>query len=276
MEDTERVDWASELEEAIVGPRVEAGTKRIGDRKIVTEIDIDDDTGKKTKIVTEYKIITKRVTKAVGTRKNWRKFGDAAEDPPGPQTHTTKIADDVLMQFLTGREDVMGGDAPTVSVKEKTQVSCRLCGGEHWTTHCQYQGASDAEKEILRAKFAGITAVEPVTELPREGGGTGKYVPPSRRAGFEATMMQSDQLPSIRVSNLPSDVKEDDLRELFETFGRIKKVYLGKDKKTGDFKGFAFVTFYDQSSADKAIARVNGHRYFHMILSVDWANPSKS
>jgi translation initiation factor 3 subunit G len=76
-----------------------------------------------------------------------------------------------------------------------------------------------------------------VTEIPRAEGGTGKYVPPSRREGFSgSTMMQTDTHPSIRVSNLPTDVKEDDLRELFETFGRIKKVYLGKDKKTGDFK----------------------------------------
>ena len=79
-----------------------------------------------------------------------------------------------------------------------------------------------------------------VAEAPRaEGRTTGKYVPPSMREGFAGTtMMSSDQLPSIRVSNLPSDIKEDDLRELFDTFGRIKKVYLGKDKKTGDFKVF--------------------------------------
>lgn len=60
------------------------------------------------------------------------------------------------------------------------------------------------------------------------------------REGFTGTtMMSSDQLPSVRVSNLPSDIKEDDLRELFEGFGRIKKVYLGKDKKTGEFKVFS-------------------------------------
>lgn len=74
-------------------------------------------------------------------------------------------------------------------------------------------------------------------DAPAEGG-PGKYVAPARRAGavLSSAGMQQDQLPSIRVSNLPTDVKEEDLRDLFEQFGRIKKVYLGKDKKTGDFK----------------------------------------
>jgi hypothetical protein len=76
----------------------------------------------------------------------------------------------------------MGGDAPTLTAKDKTQVSCRICGGlfrhqtllhiyvvlifyffvpgDHWTTHCQFQGASEAEKELLRKKFAGSESAE--------------------------------------------------------------------------------------------------------------------
>ena len=79
-----------------------------------------------------------------------------------------------------------------------------------------------------------------------EASASGKYVAPSRRAGFTGTSsaQQGDQLPSVRVSNLPTDVKEEDLRDLFETFGRIKKVYLGKDKKTQEFKVRLLVLLY--------------------------------
>ncbi|GAV04774.1 hypothetical protein RvY_15000 [Ramazzottius varieornatus] len=273
--------WADELEERLGegAPSV----RRVGNRKIVTEI-VEDEEGKKTKVVTEYMTVTKRVSKAVAERKrNWKKFGDAANDPPGAQTRNTKIADEVAMQFLTGREDVMATEqSNTGGLKLSAQVSCRICGGDHWTTQCNFQNASQEEKDMLMRKFGGGAAAGPSVSdnaamEPSDGGATGKYVAPSRRAGFQGTAsaQQGDQLPSVRVSNLPTDVKEEDLRDLFEQFGKIKKVYLGKDKRTQEFKGFAFVTFFDQHSADKAIAAVNGHRYFHMILSVDWANPSK-
>ncbi|XP_055328457.1 eukaryotic translation initiation factor 3 subunit G-like [Paramacrobiotus metropolitanus] len=274
----QQIDWAGELEDKLEGPKIEIGTKIIGDRKVVTEI--REENGQRQKVVSEYKIVVKRVPKAVAQRKLWKKFGDALDDPPGPQTATTVVAEEIQMQFITGREDVMGTDAPTIGIKDKAQVLCRTCGGNHWTTQCQFQGATEAEKAQIRQKFLGVTEPETSTmdiSAPEPGGG-GKYVPPSRRMGasLPTSSMQQDSFPSIRVSNLPQDVKEEDLRELFDRFGRIKKVYLGKDKKTGDFRGFAFVTFYDQTSADKAISAVNGHRYFHMVLNVDWANPAKS
>ena len=121
------------------------------------------------------------------------------------------------------------------------------------------------------------------------GGGSaggGKYVPPSRRGMSEAqARITGDSMPdrrredtaAIRVSNLSENVQEADLQvvtarlgmkimlfflflqELFKPFGNIARIFLAKDKVTGQCKGFAFVNYYRKEDAAKAIATLNGY-----------------
>ena len=112
----------------------------------------------------------------------------------------------------------------------------------------------------------------------------GKYVPPSLRDGANkrgpGESMQSrggrDETATIRVTNLSEDTREADLQELFEPFGKIQRIFLAKDKVTGQSKGFAFINFYNQRDAQNAIAGVSGFGYDHLILNVEWAKPSAS
>ncbi len=76
------------------------------------------------------------------------------------------------------------------------------------------------------------------------------------------------------MSNLSERVQENDLQELFKPFGHIARIFLVKDKTTGQCKGFAFVNFYKKEDAAKAIATLNGFCYDRLILSVEWARPS--
>lgn len=39
---------------------------------------------------------------------------------------------------------------------------------------------------------------------------------------------------SVRVTNLSEDVSEDDLRELFGAFGQVQRVFIAKDRETGE------------------------------------------
>ena len=43
---------------------------------------------------------------------------------------------------------------------------------------------------------------------------------------------------------------------------------------TGQCKGFAFINYYRQEDAAKAITTLNGFGYDHLILNVEWAKPS--
>lgn len=80
-----------------------------------------------------------------------------------------------------------------------------------------------------------------------------------------------DDLPTLRVTNISEDTQENDLRELFGIFGRVARVYVGRDRETGAGKGFAFVSFEDRAAAQKAIDKVHGKGYDSLILSVQWS-----
>lgn len=103
----------------------------------------------------------------------------------------------------------------------------------------------------------------------------GKYIPPSLRPDFlksrDGSNPSSRQDSStLRVTNLSEDTTDDDVRDLFGRFGRITKLYLGKDQVTGLCRGFAFVTFETRSSAEKALEKVDGLPYEYQILGCSW------
>ena len=111
------------------------------------------------------------------------------------------------------------------------------------------------------------------------GGAAGGYVPPGMRnadgsRNTSLTGQERDDSCTVRVSNLSEDVKDSDLRELFRRFGAIQRIYLAKDRETQQSRGFAFINFYQKEDAAAAIAKLDGHGYDHLILSVSWAKPS--
>lgn len=106
----------------------------------------------------------------------------------------------------------------------------------------------------------------------------GKYVPPSMRAGAGRGAGESmyrsgnrDDLPTLRVTNVSEDTTDNDLRDLFGTFGRVARVYIGRDRETGIGKGYAFVSFEDRAVAQKAMDKVHGMGYDNLILNCQWS-----
>ncbi|KAG6879861.1 hypothetical protein C0992_010530 [Termitomyces sp. T32_za158] len=116
---------------------------------------------------------------------------------------------------------------------------------------------------------------EPAAPAASSGG---KYVPPSMRgpggartAGVGGTR---EELPTLRVTNISEDTHEQDLRDLFGRFGRVTRVFIGRDRETGAGKGFAFVSFDERASAQRAMDKVHGMGYDNLILSVQWSRES--
>lgn len=46
----------------------------------------------------------------------------------------------------------------------------------------------------------------------------------------------TDEVATIRVTNLSEDTKEADLSDLFKSFGPISRIFLAKDKNTNQSK----------------------------------------
>jgi len=128
---------------------------------------------------------------------------------------------------------------------------------------------------------ANRTSKSEVDEKTTSTRSSNAYVPPSLRkdgpgaAGSEPMRRPPrDEGATVRVTNLSEDTKEADLAELFRSFGRISRIFLAKDKYNGLSKGFAFINFENREDAARAIEKLNGYGYDHLILNVEWAKPS--
>ncbi|XP_070532535.1 eukaryotic translation initiation factor 3 subunit G-like [Ptychodera flava] len=268
--------WADQVEEGEDDNLPPPSEVQEGDLKIVTEYRLNDD-GKKIKVVRTFKIERRKASKSVAQRKKWIKFGAAEGDKPGPNPATTAICDDVFMQFSTSKEDALNqvDDDPLKKLTQQKIVQCRVCKGDHWTTKCPYKDTLEPlqmEEDKNKPK--------PGAEPPKPENKSGKYVPPSMRDGAnrrgESMASRRDEGATIRVTNLSEDTRESDLQELFRPFGTISRIYLAKDKATGQSKGFAFINFHRRDDAARAIKGVSGFGYDHLILNVEWAKPSGS
>ena len=52
--------------------------------------------------------------------------------------------------------------------------------------------------------------------------------------------------------------EENELRSIFESFGRVTRVFLAKDRESGRAKGFAFISFADRADAARACEKIDG------------------
>ena len=61
--------------------------------------------------------------------------------------------------------------------------------------------------------------------------------------------------------------EEGELRDMFERFGRVTRVFLAKD--------FAFISFADRGDAVKACNKMDGFGFKHLILRVEFAKKAQ-
>ncbi len=75
------------------------------------------------------------------------------------------------------------------------------------------------------------------------------------------------------IGNLSWNIDDEQLRELFEEYGEVEDSFVMKDRETRRSRGFGFVTFVDDASADTAIEALNGKEVDGREISVDVAKP---
>lgn len=81
-----------------------------------------------------------------------------------------------------------------------------------------------------------------------------------------------DSAQKLFAGGVPSYLNEDQVKELFTSFGQLKSFNLVKDSTTGLSKGYAFFEYLDVSITDTAIAGLNGMQLADKKLLVQRAS----
>jgi len=77
------------------------------------------------------------------------------------------------------------------------------------------------------------------------------------------------------VGNLDWSVKDEDLKQAFESFGEITSASVVNDRMSGRSRGFGFVEFASDDAAEKAKTEMNGKELNGRQLRVDLAQETK-
>ena len=211
---------------------------------------------------------------AVERRKNWRKFGDAATER-ATDAITGQATEEIPFERIRQKREE----------EKKPDFQISMAGTDNKAAAMSLRDMlykKRMERQLLAAK--GLLDIErppeddgPGGSLPPAGSKPGTWVPQSlrnRAAGGEGDAMQKRRDEnSVRVTNLSEDVTEQDLFDLFGAFGSILRIFIAKDRETGESRGFAFVNFVHREDAQRAIAKLDGYGYDSLILSVQFAQP---
>src|SRR5579872_408664 len=81
----------------------------------------------------------------------------------------------------------------------------------------------------------------------------------------------NQQNQKLYVGNLNFDASEDQVRELFGSFGEVQEVKIVMDRFSGRSRGFAFVRMATAEDAGKAKDALNGQPFQGKALVIDWA-----
>lgn len=80
-------------------------------------------------------------------------------------------------------------------------------------------------------------------------------------------------MKNIFVGNLSFNTNEDELRQIFESYGQVDRVSILTDRDTGRSRGFGFVEMTSDEDGEKAIAALNGSQFGGRTINVNEARP---
>jgi len=234
--------------------------------------------GERQKVIRKVRVVTRRkkVSKRIKERRQLHKFGLAKDAGPGPEPETTIVAKEEV------RIENPGEEAKAARRAEEALIDSLRKGRAIRQKNEEFK-----EKEanitggMVEGKVGGLRTGTALSQMAAQQGGaaamaaSGKYVPLHLRPGASmGSKFDDDEQNTLRVTNISADTTEDDLRDLFSRAGRIQRVYLARDRETQESRGFAYISYYSREDAQKAMDRLNGFGYDHLILKVEWAKPS--
>jgi len=81
------------------------------------------------------------------------------------------------------------------------------------------------------------------------------------------------KMNKLYVGNLPYNVTNEKLSEMFSEVGEVASAVVITDRQTGRSKGFGFVEYGNEADAKKAVETFNGKDFDGRALVVNEARP---
>jgi RNA recognition motif-containing protein len=81
---------------------------------------------------------------------------------------------------------------------------------------------------------------------------------------------------NIYVGNLPFNLGEEDLKEIFEEYGTVTETKIISDKFSGRSKGFGFVEMESDEEANNAIKELNNAEVSGRNIKVNESKPRET
>jgi translation initiation factor 3 subunit G len=133
--------------------------KQQGEFKIITDYKTNDQ-GQTIKVTQKVKEVKVQVSAGVAERQKWKKFGDCAGLPAGPDSNSTTVGEPVYLKLSSNAKDIDAEEDEKLkkTLQEKSKILCRNCNGPHWTTKCPYQNTEMPAKQTKKDE-AGMTLV---------------------------------------------------------------------------------------------------------------------
>jgi|SRR3974377_2347659 len=78
---------------------------------------------------------------------------------------------------------------------------------------------------------------------------------------------------NIYVSNLNFKLQDEDLKNIFSSFGEVSSAKVIRDNQSGRSRGFGFVEMPDDDAARAAIEKINGTEVEGRAIVVNEARP---
>jgi nucleolin len=97
------------------------------------------------------------------------------------------------------------------------------------------------------------------------------FVKPARKS-FGATGVRPEGCNTIFVGNLPWNIEERHLQDLFSSCGEITSIRFASNHRDGSFKGFGYVEFAYEISVEEAV-KLAGSDINGRFIKVDYATP---
>jgi RNA recognition motif-containing protein len=74
---------------------------------------------------------------------------------------------------------------------------------------------------------------------------------------------------TIKIIGINTDVKEDDLYELFSAICLVKYISIPKDYNTRESRGIAYIVFYTEKDMEICFEKLNNYGYDHLRLKLE-------